>query len=79
MFGQGKEVTQTSLQAFELELKVNTMGTFLLNKHFVSLFQKQAADGIAVPVGGWSIVNVGSKASTAGNVSNMRLVHVSNI
>lgn len=56
IFGAGKEISQQSLSAFELELKVNTTGTFLLNKHCVRVLQKQNADGVPVPTGGYSIV-----------------------
>lgn len=67
MFGPGVDINDQSLAAFEREIKVNTTGTFLMNKWAVRQFQQQNKHGVPVPEGGWSIVNIGSKASTAGN------------
>jgi NAD(P)-dependent dehydrogenase (short-subunit alcohol dehydrogenase family) len=56
MFGQGKEIQDMSLAAFEREFKVNTVGTFLLNRAAVKHFIAQNERGVAAPQGGWSIV-----------------------
>lgn len=91
MFGPGAEVQDTSVSAFEKEMKVNVIGTFLMNKYVVKHFQQQRLEGAEEPAGGWAIVlvfaafakrnshtlrsNVGSKASTAGNVRCSCAVH----
>ena len=56
MFGPGREVQDTMLDAFEREMKVNGVGTFLMNKHLVKRFRLQAENGRATPAGGYSIV-----------------------
>ena len=58
MFGPGVDINDQTLAAFERELKVNTTGTFLMNKWAVRQFQKQNKAGVPVPEGGWSIVYV---------------------
>lgn len=58
MFGPGVDVQDQTLAAFEREIRVNTTGTFLMNKHAVRQFIKQNEDKVPVPEGGWSIVCV---------------------
>lgn len=56
IFSEGKEIQDMTLASFEKELKVNTTGTFLLNRGAVKQFVAQNQKGVAPPQGGWSIV-----------------------
>lgn len=47
-----------TLASFEREIKVNTTGTFLMNRAAVKQFIAQNERGVAPPQGGWSIVYV---------------------
>lgn len=56
IFSEGKEIQDTALATFERELKVNTTGTFLMNRAAVRQFLEQNKKGVSPPHGGWSIV-----------------------
>lgn len=56
IFSEGKEIQDMTLASFERELKVNTTGTFLMNRAAVKQFVAQNQKGVAPPQGGWSIV-----------------------
>jgi len=67
IFTGGDEIHEQSLAVFEREIKVNTVGTYIVNKAMVKVFVDQNKAGVPLPEGGYSIVNLGSKASTAGS------------
>ncbi|GAA5895872.1 hypothetical protein JCM6882_001399 [Rhodosporidiobolus microsporus] len=61
------EAHEVSLDLFQTTMDVNVKGTFAFCKHFVTaILTQQGLEEVEAPDGGFSIVNIGSNASTMG-------------
>ncbi|KAL8276666.1 hypothetical protein RQP46_010934 [Phenoliferia psychrophenolica] len=62
----GPRMHECSIESYIKMIDVNQHGTMYYNYAALAEFVAQNANGVAVPDGGWAIVNIGSKASVDG-------------